>query len=163
MITPLGLTLALKLFLYIPRSLCSKRSRTFASDVERPTWKKQNNFAFILCLVTSHWHHIENHLKWFNECIYKQIQGYRREKFLTTYLWRFSTYISHWLNSYARKFATKHWTTNQIHCIDNYRLRYQDGILRLASQTSITGRIIQASIIWVNVNTVRGSKSKFLI
>ena len=45
MTTPLGLTLALKLFLNIPRFLCSKRSHAFAIIVERPTCKKRTNIV----------------------------------------------------------------------------------------------------------------------
>ena len=37
--TPLGLTFALKLFLNVPRFLCSNRSRAFAKDVARPIYK----------------------------------------------------------------------------------------------------------------------------
>ena len=41
MTTPLGLTFALKLFLNVPRFLCSKRSRAFASDVDNPTYQNE--------------------------------------------------------------------------------------------------------------------------
>ena len=37
--TPLGLTFALKMFLNVPRFLCSNRSRAFAKDVARPTYE----------------------------------------------------------------------------------------------------------------------------
>ena len=37
--TPLGLTFALKLFLNVPRFLCSNRSRAFTKDVARPTYE----------------------------------------------------------------------------------------------------------------------------
>lgn len=100
MTTPLGLTLAMNLFLYIPRSLCSKRSRTFASDVERPTWKKQNQIKALKKCAT------------------------QRE-------------IFHTLMIVSENSVTSNSQSNTLQDEEYLQITIQEGILGLASQTSI--------------------------